>query len=72
MQKNQWVRGKDHFKEKIFIIFVYFAHIYHNNRKHDSSPNNFQIEDIVKQPIGKQKNPFQIEDISCMDPRFST
>ena len=25
--------------------------------------NRFQIEDIVKQPMGKRKRPFQIEDI---------
>ena len=25
--------------------------------------NHFQIEDIVKQPMGKRKRPFQIEDI---------
>ena len=43
--------------------------------------NHFQIEDIVKQPMGKRKKPFQIEDIhdicdylwffTHMNPEFS-
>ena len=39
--------------------------------KQDWPTNHFQIEDIVKQPMGKQKRPFQIEDIHYTNPKFS-
>ena len=40
-----------------------FTHIHPQFSKHDGVMNRFQIEDIVKQPRGKRKRPFQIEDI---------
>ena len=40
-----------------------FTHIHPQFSKHDGVMNRFQIEDIVKQPMGKRKRPFQIEDI---------
>ena len=43
-----------------------FTHIYPKFSKQDWPANHFQIQDIVKQPMGKRKRPFQIEDIHYM------
>ena len=48
-----------------------FTHIYSKFSKQDWPTNHFQIEDIVKQPMGKRKRPFQIEDIHYTNPKFS-
>jgi len=45
-----------------------FSHIYPKFSKQDWPTNHFQIEDIVKQPMGKRKRPFQIEDIHYTKP----
>ena len=45
----------------IFVyIYTYLPRILENSMVRQ---NHFQIEDIVKQPMGKRKKPFQIEDI---------
>ena len=41
-------------------------YIYIYSLKPRLATNHFQIEDIVKQPMGKRKRPFQIEDIHYM------
>ena len=43
-----------------------FTHISPKFSKQDWPTKHFQIEDIVKQPMGKRKRPFQIEDIHYM------
>ena len=40
-----------------------FTHIYPEFSKHDGATNQFQVEDGAKEPMGKRKRPFQIEDI---------
>ena len=63
----------------IFVyIYTYLPRILENSTVQQ---NHFQIEDIVKQPMGKRKKPFQIEDIhdicdylwffTHMNPEFS-
>ena len=41
------------------------------NSQNKIGRHHFQIEDIVKQPMGKRKRPFQIEDIHYTNPNFS-
>ena len=41
------------------------------NSQNKIGRHHFQIEDIVKQPMGKRKRPFQIEDIHYTNPKFS-
>ena len=52
----------------MIIVYVYtnFPTILANTMVRQ---NHFQIEDIAKQPMGKRKRPFQIEDIHdiCVD-----
>ena len=63
-QTNQWGRGKDHFKENICMIFLYiYTYLPRILENSTVQQNHFQIEDIVKQPRGKRKKSFQIEDI---------
>ena len=50
-----------------YSLYVHiFTHIYPKFSEQDWPTNHFQIEDIVKQPMGKRKRPFQIEDIHYM------
>ena len=48
-----------------------FTHIYSKFSKQDWPTNHFQIEDIVKQPMGKRKRQFQIEDNHYTNRKFS-
>ena len=57
------------FSNRRYSLYV-FTHIYSKFSKQDWPTNHFQIEDIVKQPMGKRKRPFQIEDIHYTNPKF--
>ena len=51
----------------IYSLYVHiFTHISPKFSKQDWPTKHFQIVDIVKQPMGKRKRPFQIEDIHYM------
>ena len=62
----------------LVYIYTYLPRILENSMVRQ---NHFQIEDILKQPMGKRKKPFQIEDIhdicdylwffTHMNPEFS-
>ena len=52
-------KGNPVFKQKILALFSQIL-------KTRLADKPFQIEDIVKQPMGKRKRPFQIEDIHYM------
>ena len=48
----------------IFVyIDLYLPIFTHSSRKHDGATHHFQVEDGAKEPMGKRKRPFQIEDI---------
>ena len=61
-------RGSHHKPKKREIPFSNrrYWHYFPKFSKQDWPTNHFQIEDIVKQPMGKRKRPFQIEDIHYM------
>ena len=61
-------RGSHHKPKKREIPFSNrrYWHYFPKFSKQDWPTNHFQIEDIVKQPMGKRKRPCQIEDIHYM------
>jgi len=66
-------KGSHHKPQKKEIPFSNrrYWHYFPKFSKQDWPTNHFQIEDVVKQPMGRRKRPFQIEDIHYTNPKFS-